>query len=99
MTKEVWRLPTGLEAPNRAKALHGKCKTLTHKVDKLLTFISTESTDLFRETTHYVMMIAKVIMASEGLKHNAESRMIQTSRGMAYAAGNIHSVFCLMTGC
>ncbi len=45
---EVWRL--SVEASNIADVL--ACK-----VDKLLTFFSTEPSDLFREITRYMMMM------------------------------------------
>ncbi len=36
-------------------------------------------------------------MAGKGLKNDTESKTIQASCGIAYAVGNIHPVFCLMT--
>ncbi len=91
-------MPTKLEALYRAEMLQDECRALAHKVYKLLTFVPTESTDLFREMSYYIMMIIKVVMASEGLTNNAESRTIQASCSIAYAAGNIYPVFSLMTG-
>ncbi len=45
-----------------------------------------------------MMMIVEVVMASEGLKNNAESRTIHVSCSIANAVGNIYPVFSLMTG-
>ncbi len=43
-------------------------------------------------------MVVQVVMTNKGLQNNTESKMIQVSRGIAYAAGVIYPVFCLMAG-
>ncbi len=37
-------------------------------------------------------------MSHEGLKYNTKERMIQTSHSIAYTAGNVQPVLCLMAG-
>ncbi len=97
-TIEAWRIPTKLEASYAAEAFRGKCWGLTHEVYKLLMFFLAEPTDLFRKVTHYIVMVVQVVMTGKGLQNNTESKMIQASRGIAYAARVIYPVFCLTAG-
>ncbi len=53
----VRRLSTKLEALYRTEAFQGKSRALACQVNELLVFFSAEPTDLFRDITHYIMVI------------------------------------------
>ncbi len=61
-------------------------------------FLLAEPTDLFRKVTCYIVMVVQVVMTGKGLQNNTESKTIQASHGMTYAARVVYPVFCLMAG-
>ncbi len=97
-TIEVWRIPTKPEALYEVEVFHGKCWELTCEVYKLLMFFLAEPTDLFRKVTRYIVMVVQVVMTGKGLQNNTESKTIQASRAIAYAARVVYPVFCLTAG-
>ncbi len=43
-------------------------------------------------------MVVQVVMTGKGLQNSAESKMIQASCGITYAARVVYPVFCLTAG-
>ena len=72
---------------DRGQAHPGKCRALAHEVNKLITFLSAESTDLLRDITCYMTVIIEVIVPCYGLQSQAKGWTIQACQGIAQAAG------------